>query len=382
MAALRKSVGVLAATSMLSLACSKPVGLGGTVTPLVQIHVQVTGPLPPEVAGDTANLHVALVWGLQWQPEPFCVLQAFQPESPTVAAVVAAGCPDNFGFMPNLVGADTQFQPGIPATLALNGLPSADVMVGDLNGRIAYGSLVVYDDVNQNGILDLRTPPRFRRRGNQPAASDDGGVAGPVDRVFGASFISMTRPDTRVAYREGAFDETVAFYPRQGCLDDPAAGFSILSTGGFNADTLLGALAAGQLPLAGDFPKEDPATCATAAVSSPVAVQTQPSGNLTQMACTARDSGGVTAYRVAPNNGPDTTVHKCACASFPVLGGYDAGVPTGKQVVCASAPSEACRYVAHYTLLGCDNDPSCATGGWDITATPPAWWKTVCPEWP
>jgi hypothetical protein len=371
------------AASVLSLGCGKAVGLGGTVTPLAHIHVQVTGDLPLQVAGDPTHLHVALVWGLQWQPEPFCVVQSLQPESPEVAAVVANGCPDNLGFVPNLVGADVMFQPGSPATIELTGLPAADVMVGDLTSRIAYGSIVLYDDVNQNGILDLRTPPRFRRRGqNQPPIDYDGGVAGPRDIVFGASFVSMTQPDTRVAFLEGTFNRTVAFYPREGCLPDPPKGFSILSAGGFlQSDTDL--LLAVQLPAGQLFPAET--SCATAAIGDPIVIDlsapTVDSGQpvdpaqLAQLACTVNSENGTgTTYREAPTSAPDMVSHTCACAGFPHIPGDDAGVPTGQQFICASAPSEACRYAIHYTLRGCDNDPSCASPSWDITATPPQWW--------
>ena len=374
MATVNQFIGYIAvATSLLPLGCNKAVGLSGAVTPLAQIHVQVTGDLPPEVASDSGQLHLALVWGLQWQPEPFCVVQAVQPESPAVAAVVADGCPDNLRFVPNLVAADVPFQPGTPATLDLPTLPTSDVMVGDLSARIAYGSLIVYDDVNQNGALDLRTPPRFRRR-NQPPVYDDAGVAGPRDLVFGASFVSMTLPDTRVAFREGAFDRSVAFYPRAGCADPPA-GFSILSAGGFSpADTNL--LLAGQLPV-GQFPAET--SCATAAIGDLVTLQTQPTADLSQLACAARDGGGGTNYTEAPKDEPVLTGHAWACASFPHIPGDDAGVATGKQLVVASAPSEPCRYLVHYTLRGCDNDPACALPSWDITATPPSWWSNYCP---
>ena len=225
MATVRDWIACVAlAASLLPSGCGKPLGLGGAVTPLVQIHVQATD--PSLVAPADAHLRVALVWGLQWQPEPFCFLP---PESPEAAAVIAAGCRDSFGFVPNLVAADIPIAPGAPATIDLDSLPDAGVMVGDPSARIAYASLVVYDDRNLDGILDLRHPQRQRRRG-EPI--DD--AAGQADVVYGASFISMTEPDQRVAYREGGFDETVAFYPRRNCPDPPAS-FSILSAGGFSA---------------------------------------------------------------------------------------------------------------------------------------------------
>jgi hypothetical protein len=389
MATLKHFIGCLVvAASLLPVGCGKAVGLGGAVTPLVQIQVQTSGdPAQFTPAGDTPSFHVALVWGLQWQPEPFCFLP---PESPEAAAVIAAGCPDSFRFVPNLAGADIPFQPGTPATLALDGVPAADVMVGDLSGRVAYGSLIVYDDHNGDGSLDLRTPPRFHRHGppTQAPTYDDGGPAGPADLVYGASFISMTLPDQRVSYLEGTFNAKAAFYPRAGC-PDPPAGFSILSAGGFSqadggffeADggislAMAGELAAGHLP-------EEGLPCSTGKLEDTVVtIPLQAPAKLTQLACSANDSGGVTTYREAPTNAPDLTGRQSACVDFPYIPGDDAGVPSGKQFVISSAPSEPCRYTIHYTLRGCDNDPSCSTPSWDITATPPDWWHEKCPNWP
>jgi len=374
MATLIRILGFLgAAASLLPLGCSKPVGLSGAVSPLQQIHVQTTGDItslvPTDVATDAAHLHVALVWGLQWQPEPFCFLP---PESPEAAAVIAAGCPDNFGFVPNLVGADTPIQPGTTATIELDTLPAANVMVGDLNARIGYGSLFVYDDLNDDGTLDLREPPRFRRRGDQTPTYDDGGAPGPRDLIYGASFISMTQPDQRVAYREGGFDEAAAFYPRKDC-PDPPAGFSILSAGGF----LAGEAVAGSLARPVQLPPEDPSTCATAVLANTtVTIPLQAPANLAQIACTASNTDGTTNYREAPANPPDltNTVRQWACTSFPSIPGDDAGVASGQQLVISSATSEPCKYIIHYTLRGCNTDPSCSPPSWDITATPPSWW--------
>jgi hypothetical protein len=390
MAALKDFVGcfVVAAILLVPLGCGKAVGLGGTVVPLEKIQVQVSGdPAQFTPAGDTPSFRVALVWGLQWQPEPFCVLP---PESPEAAAVIAAGCPDSFGFVPNRAGADIPFQPGTPATLTLDTLPAADVMAGDLNGRVAYGSLIVYDDRNNNGALDLSKPPRVRRRDlpKAPPTYDDGGPTGPADMVYGASFISMTLPDQRVTYLEGKFDAKAAFYPRN-CDDPPTPGFSIQSAGGFaQADggffqgdggiplAMVGELAEGYLPAEGP-------PCTTGKLEDTVVtISLQTPANLTQLACTANDSGGATTYREAPDTLPVLTGRQSACVDFPYIPGDDAGVATGKQFVISSAPGELCRYTIHYTLRGCENDPSCAAPSWDITATPPNWWHEKCPTWP
>lgn len=364
---------------LLLATCGKPVGLESTPTPLAQIRVLVLANLSVPAAidggagldagdaveagggldasGDPARLHAALVWGRQWLPEPFCVLP---PESPEVATVIKAGCRDPFGFVPDRVAADTAITPGVPATLSLYTLPAADVMVGDVTARIAYASVFVYDDRNGNGLLDLRHPVRQRQRHHEE--HDDS--PGPADAVLGASFISMTLPDRRVAFREGDFDEGMAFYPRQGCAAPPK-GFSILSASGFSQLAALASLLAGQLP-----PETDPDACATATLDDTILVPLQAPAGLSQLACTANDSGGVTYYRAAPTDPVDLTEVAWACASFPRLGS-DAPV-AGQQLVVSANPRAPCTTTLHYTLRGCDNDPFCTTPEWDLAL--PAWW--------
>jgi hypothetical protein len=310
------------------------------------------------------------VWGLQWLPEPFCVLQGAQPESPEVAAVVAAGCRDSFGFTPNRAAADIPITPGVPATIELYTLPAADVMVGDITARIAYASVIVYDDRNGNGVLDLRHPMRQRRGGGD--AIDDAG--GAPDAVYGASFISMTQPDQRVAYLEGDFSALrgVAFYPRLGCADPPKS-FSILSASGFSAAAALTSGLDGTIPL-----EDDPAACATATLDDTIVVPIPPQAPaaLSQLACTTNDEGGVTYYRAAPIDPPYLFFGwTWACASLPRIG-TDAGAGSSAQQLVVAIPASPCQTTLHYTLRGCNNDPFCASPTWDLTAPAdtPSWW--------
>jgi hypothetical protein len=384
MATLKARLGSIGVLGLSLVGCHKLVGLGGAVTPLVNIKVQLNNNFSdvatPDIAGDASQLRVAMVWGMQWQPEPFCVVQAESPESPAAAAVANAGCPDNFRFVPARAAADVAIQPvaGSPATLTLVDLPNADDMVGDITSRVAYASLIVYDDRNNNGTFDLRHPPHHRRR-DEPPPQDDGGAAGPPDIVLGASFISMTLPDQRVAFVEGTFNSTVAFYPRRGCLDPPA-GFSLLSAGGFSPQTALAVAFDGGIP-----EEADPSTCATASLDQTVVLTLQAeSPELQALSCMANDGGGTSFYVEAPANTPDFYIaeqsnptgsaHVAACTGFPHLIYDNGGVPPGQQLVIASAPTEDCQYLTHYTLRGCNNDPACATPTWDITASPPLWW--------
>ncbi len=389
MAAMKPWIRIAAAGFALT-ACGKPVGLDAPVKPLQQIHVLVTGTVAvagPVDAGDVdagdvdagdvdaggvdagsgpPRLRAALVWGLQWLPEPFCVLP---PESPEAAAVIAAGCRESFGFIPNRAAADIPITPGVPATFDLYTLPAADVMVGDITARIAYASVIVYDDRNGNGVLDFRHPQR-QRRGGEPI-NDTGGAP---DAVYGASFISMTQPDRRVAFLEGDFSalRSVAFYPRVGCADPPKS-FSILSAGGFSAAAALTSGLDGTIP-----PEDDPSACATATLDDTIVIPIPPQAPaaLSQLACTTNDEGGVTYYRQAPTDALyDLTKWTWACASLPRIG-TDAGAGSlAQQLVIASPPSDPCRSTLHYTLRGCNNDPFCASPSWPAPGTPvPSWW--------
>ena len=371
--------------------CVKQAGLDTPVKPLEQIHFQVTGDIASvqraDTKGQTPQLHVAMVWGAQAWPEPFCFLP---PESKEAAAVIAAGCPDSFRFVPERAGADVEVQPNVPATIDIINLPSADVMVGDVTARVAYASLIVYDDRNSNGVLDFRHPQRRRREEDY-----DPGTPATRDIPYGASFISMTLPDQRVAYREGGFNDKVAFYPRAGC-DPPPAGFSILSAGGFPQPDFSqpGVLAVALQP--GQFPAET--SCGEAKLDEAVVTipLQAPDGevgdagavdggatvtvNLSEVACTVTDPDGTTFYTEAPATAPDLRNRACAWVGFPQLPG-DAPV-SGRQLAVAGAPDDPCQYVTHYTLRGCDNDPGCAAPRWDITATTPAWWTVACPTTP
>ena len=63
-----------------------------------------------------------------------------------------------------------------------------------------------------------------------------------------------------------------------------------------------------------------------------VTIPLQMPANLTQIACTASDTGGTTNYREAPANQPDLTNRQWACAGFPAIPGDDAGVASGQQL--------------------------------------------------
>lgn len=345
--------------------CGDLVGFGGDVPPLVTIHIEATGDFEAVRVPNATNedLRVSLVWGTQWLPEALCFLP---PESPEVAATVAAGCRNPLSFTPDRVTSGAALSPNVPTELSLYELPSAEVMFGDVTARVAYGSLVVYDDRDHTGTLELARARRLPTRGFDPEQD-----APTNDVVYGASFIAMTEADTRLAYREGAFIET-GYYPRHGC-GAPLPAFSTLTAGGFS---LLDAVIA---TMNNTLPSQDPATCAESKPEqSTVAIPLRQTAQVREAGCEQRRKDSSVRYREPPADPPDLTGHAYACAKIPTLGGDSTKTDGIIQLVVATRPEETCQGITHYTLVGCDRgDLGCDTPEWDYRATPPAWWP--CP---
>jgi len=185
------------------------------------------------------------------------------------------------------------------------------------------------------------------------------------DIVYGASFVTMTAPDQRVVFREGAFYDT-GFYPRSGC-PHPRPGFSVVHAGGFSGDAAL------MNP--GSLPPEDPASCTADGESDPIInVALQPPASVEEVSCVQRRDDSSVRYREPPPDMPELTsggrVH--ACAHLPT---FDAPTQGGLiQLVVSGRSSDRCKGLTHYTLRGCRENVSCPVPDWDFTATPPAWW--------
>ncbi len=351
--------------------CGSVKGFGGPVPPLVTFEVTPTGTLqrPPGDTGDV-NLQLALVWGKEWLVEPMCLegtpgspLPIDSRDDPAkVGALLAAGCRDPFGFVPAQVAASEPTALGETTELQLVSPPGTDIMVGDLTARVAYGSFIVYDDKNGDGILNLARPNRDQGRG------DMGGMGGNmlptdvIDVVYGASLFAMTAPDQRVAFREGAFVQS-AFYPRAGCGDPPPS-FSILAASGFSRDAAFAATIAGTLP------QEDPSSCAQGAPNTPVsfAVQDPTQLAMLELKCTEQATDSTVRYREPDNDPPDLTNRTTACVHYPSF-----GMPSDViEFVVSGRTDDSCVGLTHYILKGCREGPDCGSPDWDDA--PPSWW--------
>jgi hypothetical protein len=353
-------------------ACGDLDNFGGSVPPLATITVTATGDFSAVHRPDTgeADLHVALVWAEQWFPEAMCFLP---PESPEVAAVVAQGCRDPLSFSPARVTATAPLVPNEPVSLAIRDLPSADLMVGTVDARVGYASFVVFDDRDHDGVMQLPRPQRVPGGGfEEPDQMMPMEIPPFTTIVYGASFVSMTEPDTRLAFREGDFIES-GFYPRRGC-GEPLPSFSVLSAGGFTFEDAIAATLAGMLP------SQDPATCSEqSAADVNLTIPFRTPSEVSEVACEQRRDDSSVRYRQPPDEAPDFTDRAYACASIPNLGG-DPIAPEGTvQLVISSRTDAPCKSISHFTLFGCDEDESlvCDTYEWDYRENPPAWWP--CP---
>jgi hypothetical protein len=364
---------VTAALTALSLAaCGKLQDFGGPAPPLASFEVMFDGDLAPlRPPGDTGerSLRLALVWGAQWLTERFCVPGATPAtttaESDAAAAVRTAGCRPPFGFVPQSVAASVPLTLGAPTTLTLDQLPSTDVLVGDATARMAYGSFVVFDDRNGNMTLDLTGPRR------EPSGGDGergGNLPESPDVIFGASFLTSTAADHRVAYREGNFHPGWP-YPRSGC-PAPMPGFRVLAAGGFSE-------AAGLAATAGQFPAEDPATCSDSAPDATVIdIQAQAPADVEEVGCVERTNDGSTRYSEPPSDDP-TPGRRWACTHLPT---FDTGAQSDLiQLVIAERDTDQCKGLTHYTLRGCREGATCVAPDWDHTAMPPMWWPCQHP---
>jgi hypothetical protein len=354
------------AAAALAAGCGKLQNFGGPTPPLATFQIQVAGALPAS-ATDVRALQVALVWGTQWLTEPFCV--QLPAPSTEVMDVINAGCRDPFGFVPDRVAANVPITLGQPASLSLYDLPSADLLVGDVTSRIAYGSFVLYDDRDGSGTLELSQPHRLPSggpRGDGPRKIE---VFDSADVVYGASFVTMTAPDRRVAYLEGTFNPTAAFYPRSGC-PAPPGGFSVVGAGGFSPKDGLKAA------LAGGLPAEDPATCFEAKPEETVVTITpDASPGVQEVACIERTQDSSIRYLQPPVDAPDFTDRITVCTDIPSL---DAGNRSSLyQLVVTGRSTDRCVGLTHYTLRGCFENVACPVPDWDLYPSPPAWWP--CP---
>jgi hypothetical protein len=326
--------------------------------PLAKIKVKTSGSFESVRApmATKERLRATVIWGTQRLPEALCF---FPPESPEVAAVVAAGCRNPLSFTPLLVGPSTPLVPGEEATIELDTFPPSEVLLGISTSRVGYGSIVVYDDRQGSGDLQLAT--------EFDASNTELDLNNYI--VYGASFVAMSEPDTRLVFREGEFIET-GFYPRKGC-PAPLPGFSIARAGGFSLTDALTATLDNKLPA------QPEGSCQQLSLGEVVTIPFRPTTEVREVGCKQTDGINGNVYYRSPDENPmdpDKTVF--ACAKIPKFSSEPSATDNITQLIVAPKQTEACRNVRHYTLYGCygSSFDDCTVPDWDYRQTPPAWW--------
>ena len=349
-------------------ACGDIQSFGGPVPPLTTLAVEVTGDFEAVRTADTAgepDLRVAIVWGAQWLSESTCTTA---PATVEEAQFLLAGCRHPLFFTPKRVGESIAITPNVPLELPLDNLPGGDVMIGSLSARIAYASLVVFDDRDGDGQLALRKtqrPPFGDSQGPPEDEVDSEQTLGDV--VYGASFAAMTEPDTRLAFREGAFNALSAYYPRSGCGEPPPR-FGVLRAGGFSLVEAYNAAQESRLPA------QDPATCVEGTPADvPIAIPLRPPVEVREAICAQRRTSGAIRYHQPPDGAIDFSDRSYLCRAIPNTD------PPVTELVVTQRTSDPCRGLTHYVLRGCDDEDrvDCSVPNWDFTANPPEWWP--CP---
>jgi len=348
--------------ALLISACGSGVtDLSASSGPLLTVHARLD---PAALATATgAPLRASVVWAAVPGLDIVCLRYA--AKSPKLAAA----CPDPLRLRPGSI------EPVFPAPNAdglsfdipLSRLPATSVSVGTVTGRIAWGSVLVGEDLDGDGQAVFSG--RWRR--NQVQGSGGGGMGGsgaagnpdgatdgatdtgitvlpPKDGLLAASFITLLEPQQRLGFREGDFDAGSLFYPAPGC-PQPPKGFSVVRASAYP-------ILPGSLP--GPCQVDDPATGVVKA--APVGA-----AQVRDLACNT-PPGRVQNPNQADHNGP---------------GGMGRPAPIPKGTAECLSPELAlyvgdgnCPSVTLYALKGCSEDPECKKPDWDVVKTPPDWW--------
>ena len=367
---------LFASYCLLSSCQGKIQGLDDSLTPLAELKLSIKqselDDLPSEVR---ARLRVGLVWLGINIPSTWCAEQLTQliislemnPEDPpeipttlptadlTVLSKLFELCRNPFGVSPLLVGpsaplAKTEENGLITTKLVFNTLPPAEVLIGTPDSRIAYASLVVFDDQNNNQTLDLgfSFPPIFwdDQFGPDDDDSDEGQGQGQgrgrsrgwdldevePDTLYSASFIDLLSNQRRLVFREGQFTESF-FYPLGGCT--PPQGFSIIE-------------------VEGDFQQ---ATCQIYSMSEPSLLPlSQPSSQKQEVICEPTDVFIFQPPKLMPEE-----QYELICIS--------------NEELAVSDPTLSCKNLSIIKLSSCPySEPNCSNPEWDQRDMPPSWW--------
>ncbi len=274
-----------------------------------------------------APLIGALVWAGIPQVSPLCL--KFDDDR------IKPACPDPYGYFYGEIEHAAPVDADGNFALPLPHLPKASVSVGDERTRIAYGSLLVAEDRNQDGQLSLISAGSSRRnrdRGDLPA------LLGDPDTIVGASFYTLRGDQQRLVFREGGFVEASNFYPAPGCAPPPPS-FSVMLAP----------------PLV--EPPAVPGVCAF--YDAARAIEVAPLSASDGLAMMCRPAQRAFFFREPQADEPPSKGATVVCLSHEIFAAVESG---------------PCPRFRAYALKGCQDDPFCDKPDWDVTRSPPTWW--------
>ncbi len=277
--------------------------------PLIVFEGSIEGQAPVGLV--TSTLQAALIWAEVPSTVGTCLEDAETAE--TVQSCLASNV-----FAPALASRSVDITPVFPAAfeLPLYTLPGTEVLSGNGNARFGYGVLAVYDDGNQNRVLDL-VPPE---------ATDS------IDTVIAASLREQQHGGIDfVVYREGELSPLWKMFSFAGCPEELPSGFSVVH------------ISSSEGCVVGD------------ATDRSLSLYFDDSEELRDLLCEPQ---------VEPSSYPDSAPPQEV--EFSCQG--------SSALEFVADPSRYCKQVVTFELAGCDHDPICAEPEWDLRPEPPTWW--------
>ena len=269
-------------------------------------------------------------------------------------------CRDPFGVTSQLSGPSVELMSGVEVEgrlefeIPFTALPPSDVIYGTPDERIAYGSFIVFEDLDKNQVFTIGDRVRLDLLQEGEVDDDNAderrrwrGESRSPDTLHSASFTSLAAPQTRLVFREGTYTQSF-FYPLGvGCV--PPRGMSVIH------------IATSSLYLTDDTP------CDIRALSTPIELSLDAEPNaFTGLMCEPPEIDVVRPTSTPPAAEGGATL-KRLCIS-----------PDELVIRIDERP---CSDVSVISLVGCPpNEIDCDDSKWDERASPPAWWP--CGETP
>ncbi len=320
---------IAAICAAVAFGCQGPVhDLESGSAPLVTIH----GRIETSTVLRYHHLRAGILWLGVPVFVPYCFERGRTPLDPdrTISEVAANACRDPFEVVPSFAGpsADIDLSTG-KFEIPIAHLPDAAILVGTPAARVGYASLIVYDDQNDDGVLNFNN-----RCGRGPSSDGDDMFRFGNEPILASSFSRLTAAQTRITYVEGPFDADSFFYPHPDCEALPPQGFSI-----WNVSDLL----------------HRPGTCSVQAIDEEISIATESATALNDLSCPQADRESFP--RPPPERLPGNNVlSEC-------VRGYG---------LVVSDPRCTCTNLRIYSLRGCYSDDACSTPDWDLK--PPRDW--------